>query len=58
MAKLEDMVCSNMYVKLKAKPMPRYIPMPPLRFLEDKDKPMMVRMNEANDEAMRLWYST
>ena len=32
--------------------------MPPLRFLAESDAPMMVRMNEANDIAMRLWNST
>ena len=56
MAKVDDTVCSIMYVKLRASPIPRYIPIPPLRFLDDRDKPMVVRMNEANDVAMRLWH--
>ena len=53
-AKVAEMVCSMMYVKLNARPMPRYIPIPPLRFLDDSDKPMIVRMKEANEDAMRL----
>ena len=58
MAKVDDTVCSMMYPKLRARPIPRYIPMPPLRLREDSERPIVVRMNEANDEAIRLWYST
>ena len=58
MAKVAETVCSKMYKELSASPKPRYSPMPPFRFLDDSEKPMMVRMNDANDEAMRLWYST
>ena len=32
--------------------------MPPLRLRDERLAPMMVRMNEANDMAMRLWNST
>lgn len=58
MANVALMVCSMMYMKLSARPMPRYMPMPPLRLREDRETPIMVRMNEAKDEAIRLWYST
>ena len=53
-AKADDTVCNRMYVKLRANPMPRYSPMPPLRFLDESERPMVVRMNEANDVAIRL----
>ena len=39
-------------------PMPRYSPMPPLRFRELRLAPIIVRMKDAKLEAMRLWYST
>ena len=58
MAKVDDTVWSMMYVKLSTRPMPRYMPIPPLRFRDDSDAPMMVRMKDASDDAMRLWYST
>ena len=58
MANVDDIVCNIIYRKLRARPRPRYIPMPPFLFLEDRDAPMMVRMKEANELAMRLWYST
>lgn len=58
MANVELMVCNMMYVKLSARPIPRYIPMPPFRFRDDNEKPMVVSMKLANDMAMRLWYST
>ncbi len=35
-------------------PVPDALPMPPLRLREESDTPMMVRMNEAKEEAMRL----
>ena len=54
MANVADMVCNIIYRKLRASPKPRYIPIPPFLFLEDKEAPMMVRMNEANELAMRL----
>ena len=54
MANVADTVCSMIYMKLSAKPMPRYIPIPPLRFFEESDRPMIVRMKEANDVAIRL----
>ena len=31
--------------------------MPPLRLREERETPMRVRMKEAKDMAMRLWYS-
>ena len=34
--------------------MPSAMPMPPLRLRAEREAPMMVRMNEANDVAMRL----
>ena len=58
MAKVAHIVCRRIYEKLSASPMPRYIPMPPLRFRALRLAPMMVRINEAKQEAMRLWYST
>ena len=58
MANVADTVCSIIYAKLKASPIPRYIPIPPFLFLEDNDSPMVVRINDANDDAIRLWYST
>ncbi len=54
MANVEETVCSMIYPKLNARPIPRYMPMPPFRFLEESEAPMMVRMNDANDEAIRL----
>ena len=54
MAKVDDTVCNMMYVKLSARPMPRYIPIPPFLLRDDSDKPIVVRMKEANDDAMRL----
>lgn len=57
-ANVDDTVCSIMYVKLSARPIPRYSPIPPFLFLDESDRPMVVRMNDANDVAIRLWYST
>ena len=54
MAKVDETVCNMMYPKLKASPMPRNMPMPPLRLRDDNDNPMVVRMNEAKEVAMRL----
>ena len=54
MANVELTVCSIIYVKLNAKPMPRYFPIPPLRLRDESEKPMVVRMNDANDVAIRL----
>ena len=53
-AKADETVWSMMYAKLRANPTPRYIPIPPFLFLADSDAPMMVRMNDANDRAIRL----
>jgi hypothetical protein len=54
MANVADTVCNMIYRKLNARPSPRYIPMPPLRFLDDRDAPMTVSMNDAKELAMRL----
>ena len=51
-------VCNKMYVNDNASPIPRYNPIPPLRFLDDSYTPIMVRINEAKLDAIRLWYST
>lgn len=53
-AKVEDTVWKRMYEKLSAMPIPSESPIPPLRFSIDSDTPIMVRMNAANGEAMRL----
>ena len=57
-ANVAEIVWSMMYMKLIARPAPRYIPMPPLRFLDDSEAPIIVSIKEANEDAMRLWYST
>jgi hypothetical protein len=54
MAKVELMVCRRIYENERASPIPRYIPMPPFRFLLDRLTPMIVRINEAKEVAMRL----
>ena len=54
MANVADTVCIIIYAKLRAKPMPRYMPMPPLRLRDDNEAPIMVRMKDANDAAIRL----
>ena len=54
MAKVAEMVWNTMYPKLKAMPIPRFSPMPPLTFLAESDTPMSVSMNAANEVAMRL----
>lgn len=58
MAKVAEMVCSRMYAADSARPTPRCMPMPPLRFWEESDMPMMVRMKDAKEVAMRLCRST
>ena len=58
MANVELTVCSMMYAKLSARPIPRYSPIPPFRLRDESDRPMVVRINDAKDIAMRLWYST
>ena len=56
-ANVEAIVWNKMYEKLNPKPIPKCNPIPPFVFLEDKDTPISVRIKEANDMAMRLWYS-
>ena len=53
-ANVADMVWNKMYPNDSANPTPRYTPMPPFRFLAESEAPMMVRMKDANDEAIRL----
>ena len=48
-----ETVWNKMYEKLNANPIPRFIPMPPFTFLEERDSPMVVRMKAANDMAIR-----
>ena len=50
MAKVAQIVCRRIYEKLNASPMPRYIPIPPLRFRALRLAPIMVRINEAKQE--------
>ena len=57
MAKVELIVSSMIYMKLRISPIPRYNPIPPLRLRDDSDSPIIVRMNDENDTAIRLWYS-
>ena len=58
MENVAETVCRSMYAKLSASPIPRYMPIPPFRFLDDSEMPIVVSMNDANDDAIRLWYST
>src|SRR5574344_841739 len=37
-AKVEHTVCNMMYPKLSPKPIPKYMPIPPFRFLDDQDE--------------------
>ena len=39
-------------------PMPMLVPMPPLRFSQERLTPMRVRIKAAKGMAKRLWYST
>ena len=54
MAKVELIVCNNIYENDKARPIPRYIPMPPFRLREESDTPIIVKINDANEVAIRL----
>ena len=54
MAKVELIVCKRMYENDNARPIPSESPMPPFLFLAEREAPMMVRIKEANDVAMRL----
>ena len=46
-----DTVCRRMYVALKPMPIPNASPIPPLRFLEESDMPMVDSMNAAKGVA-------
>ena len=56
-AKADDIPWKRMYEKLSARPIPNDSPMPPFAFRDESETPMTVRMNAANDIAIRLWYS-
>ena len=49
-----DIVENKTYMALSAKPIPRCTPMPPFRFFADKNTPIKVKINAANEEAYRL----
>ena len=53
-ANADDIVWKSMYEKLNAKPIPSDNPIPPLRLRDERDAPITVMMNAANDIAMRL----
>ena len=53
-ANVAEIVCSIIYIKLSASPAPRYIPIPPLRFLEESEAPIIVKINEASEDAILL----
>lgn len=53
MAKVDDMVWNRMYEKLNANPIPKCRPMPPFTLRDDSDSPIAVRINAANEVAMR-----
>lgn len=46
-----DTVCNRMYVALRPMPAPKASPIPPLRFLEESDMPMVDSMNAAKGVA-------
>ena len=53
MAKVADTVWNKMYEKLKAKPIPRYNPIPPFTLRADNETPITVKIKAANDIAIR-----
>ena len=53
-AKADDIVWKSIYEKLNPRPIPSDSPMPPLRLRDDRDAPITVMMNAANDIAIRL----
>ena len=53
-AKVCVTVMKRIYPKLRTKPMPILSPIPPLTLREDRDIPMIVRMNAAAVMAKRL----
>ena len=53
-AKADAIVWKSMYEKLNPRPIPSDSPMPPLRLRDERDAPITVMMNAANDIAMRL----
>ena len=52
-ANVDDMVWKRIYEKLKAKPIPRYSPIPPFTLREESDTPIIVRIKAAKDMAIR-----
>jgi hypothetical protein len=53
-AKVDATVWNRIYEKLSPSPIPKCNPIPPFVFLEERDTPITVRMNDANDMAIRL----
>jgi hypothetical protein len=47
------MVWKRIYEKLKAKPIPKYNPIPPFTLREDNETPIIVKINAAKDIAIR-----
>jgi hypothetical protein len=47
-ANVAEMVSNKIYEKLNAKPIPRFIPIPPFTFLLAKANPIVVRIKAAN----------
>ena len=54
MANVALIVCNSMYVNDKVRPIPRESPIPPFLFLAESDAPMMVRIKDAKEVAIRL----
>ena len=52
-ANVDDNFWNKIYEKLSASPIPKYNPMPPLTFRYESETPMAVRINAANDMAIR-----
>ena len=53
-AKVDVTVINRIYEKLKAKPIPMFRPIPPFTFLEEREAPMVVKINAAIIVAKRL----
>ena len=54
MANVEVIVWNKIYEKLSPSPIPKWRPIPPLVFRDERETPIIVRMKEANDMAIRL----
>ena len=53
-AMVDVIVWNRILENLNPNPIPMWSPIPPFVFRDESDTPMMVRMKEANDMAMRL----